>query len=73
MIAWISQIVLAFLRLFNSAVTGLPIPQDNHAIIMTRFAATLIMKMNQVINRDDILMALGDDTATLEMRVGMHR
>ena len=57
----------------HRAVTGLPNPQDNHALIMTRFAGSLIVKMNQLVNSEEILRTLGEDTAALEMRVGMHR
>lgn len=28
--------------------------------------------MNQIVNGESILLSLGDDTANLEMRVGMH-
>ncbi|CAB9501057.1 Receptor-type guanylate cyclase gcy [Seminavis robusta] len=54
------------------AVTGLPRPQEDHAVIMTKFAANCIVKMNQIINSENLLLTLGDDTSTLEMRVGMH-
>ena len=29
-------------------------------------------KMNQIVHSDEILQELGEDTALLEMRVGMH-
>ena len=60
-------------RFSDRAVTGLPVPQDNHAMIMTRFAASCIVKLNQLVNDEDILSSLGNATANLEMRVGMHR
>jgi class 3 adenylate cyclase len=39
---------------------------------MTKFAANCMAKMNQIINSENILLTLGDDTSVLEMRVGMH-
>jgi class 3 adenylate cyclase len=52
------------------AVTGLPKPQPNHAVIMVRFARDCMIKMNVVIN--DLAEQLGEDTRLLEMRVGLH-
>lgn len=54
------------------AVTGLPFPQEDHALIMCKFAASCIVKMNQLVNSENLLLTLGDDTSNLEMRVGMH-
>jgi len=54
------------------AVTGLPMPQPNHAVIMARFAASCIFKMDRLVSQNEMLLALGEDTAELRMRVGMH-
>lgn len=54
------------------AVTGLPKPQKEHAVIMTRFATDCMSKMNKLINSEEVLSKLGNDTALLSMRVGMH-
>ena len=52
------------------AVTGLPDPQANHAVIMARFASECMIKMKEVTQR--LETTLGPDTAELCMRVGMH-
>lgn len=54
------------------AVTGLPTPQERHALIMTRFAARCLTKMNEIVNSGEIRDKLGDDTSNLMLRVGMH-
>jgi class 3 adenylate cyclase len=52
------------------AVTGLPNPQEKHAILMARFAWDCMTKMNEVAKRLEV--KLGPDTADLTMRFGMH-
>ncbi|GKZ01341.1 hypothetical protein MPSEU_001085100 [Mayamaea pseudoterrestris] len=52
------------------AVTGLPDPQANHAVIMARFASECMIKIKEVTQR--LETTLGPDTAELCMRVGMH-
>lgn len=52
------------------AVTGLPDPQPNHAVIMARFATECMIKMKEVTRR--LETSLGPDTAELCMRVGLH-
>lgn len=48
------------------AVTGLPDPQDNHAVIMARFAGECLAKMNQL--TAELEASLGPDTGDLAMR-----
>ncbi|CAB9504323.1 Receptor-type guanylate cyclase gcy [Seminavis robusta] len=52
------------------AVTGLPKPQDDHAIIMCKFATDCMKQMNIV--TASLAESLGEDTAGLAMRVGLH-
>jgi class 3 adenylate cyclase len=52
------------------AVTGLPEPQDNHAIIMARFAYECLLKIDQVTK--ELEVSLGPDTGDLSMRFGLH-
>lgn len=52
------------------AVTGLPDPQPDHAVIMVKFANECMSKMNQLTT--DLASSLGEDTSNLVMRVGMH-
>jgi class 3 adenylate cyclase len=52
------------------AVTGLPEPQSNHAVIMAKFAGECLLKMNQVTR--DLEVVLGPDTGDLSMRFGVH-
>lgn len=53
------------------AVTGLPKEQPRHALIMVRFARDCLIKMNKLTRQ--LQGILGDDTANLAMRVGIHR
>jgi class 3 adenylate cyclase len=52
------------------AVTGLPKPQDDHAIIMARFAAECAFKMGRMTRR--LAVTLGADTSQLTLRFGLH-
>jgi class 3 adenylate cyclase len=52
------------------AATGLPEPQENHAIIMVRFARDCMVKVNEL--KHELVDKLGAETAELEMRVGLH-
>ena len=52
------------------AVTGLPEPQANHAVIMVRFASECLIKMGIITK--ELEVTLGPDTGDLGMRLGMH-
>ena len=52
------------------AVTGCPEIQDQHAIIMARFATDCQRKMVEVTS--SLFVTLGPDTNELSMRIGMH-
>jgi len=52
------------------AVTGLPNPQSNHAVLMVRFAAECLEAIKNVTRT--LSEKLGEDTKTLTMRVGIH-
>ncbi len=52
------------------AVTGLPNPQPEHAIIMSKFAKESMIKMAELVRRLEV--TLGPDTADLCMRYGLH-
>lgn len=56
--------------LFSVAVTGLPEPQANHAIIMARFASDCLERMNHVVK--GLETELGPGTGDLTMRFGVH-
>ena len=51
-------------------VTGIPNPQSDHAVIMVRFAKDCMVRLSQITN--DLIDTLGEDTAQLKMRVGLH-
>ncbi|CAB9510132.1 Receptor-type guanylate cyclase gcy [Seminavis robusta] len=53
------------------AITGVPKPQKDHAVIMAKFAAECMTAMNQIIH-NELIHSLGADTADLQMRVGIH-
>ena len=52
------------------AVTGLPDPQKNHAVIMARFAMECRSKMKHVTKK--LVQTLGPETEDLRMRFGLH-
>jgi len=52
------------------AVTGLPEPQEKHALTMVRFAWDCVIEMNKVTKH--LECTLGPDTAELTIRIGLH-
>jgi class 3 adenylate cyclase len=52
------------------AVAGLPNPQQDHALIMVKFAEDCIEKISQV--TATLAPTLGEDTTALMIRVGLH-
>eukprot|EP00934_Nitzschia_sp_Nitz4_P004638 Nitzschia sp. Nitz4//scaffold197_size40390//30718//39231//NITZ4_007521-RA/size40390-augustus-gene-0.11-mRNA-1//1//CDS//3329540496//4628//frame0 len=52
------------------AVTGLPDPQPDHAVRMTKFARECIQKMNDVTKKLEV--SLGPDTGDLLLRLGLN-
>ncbi|CAB9502391.1 Receptor-type guanylate cyclase gcy [Seminavis robusta] len=52
------------------AVTGLPDPREDHAVVMAIFARECLKKM-QVLTKD-LEVKLGPDTGDLSMRFGLH-
>jgi class 3 adenylate cyclase len=52
------------------AVTGLPDPRKDHAIVMARFARDCLHKMHRLTKM--LELTLGPDTADLDMRIGLH-
>lgn len=53
------------------AVTGVPEAQENHAVIMAMFARDCANEMARL-KVSDVFESLGEDTATLDMRFGLH-
>lgn len=52
------------------AVTGLPDPQGDHALIMAKFAHDCNLKMNEVTS--SLAETLGEGTQDLSLRIGLH-
>jgi hypothetical protein len=52
------------------AVTGLPEPDEDHAITMARFAYQCIIKMKTI--TEDLESVLGPGTSNLGVRIGFH-
>eukprot|EP00980_Cylindrotheca_fusiformis_P003630 scaffold814_cov100-Cylindrotheca_fusiformis.AAC.12 len=52
------------------AVTGLPEPVKDHAVIMCQFARECQIQFNELVKKLEIL--LGPDTAELGIRIGLH-
>lgn len=61
---------LTIFSVLSVAVTGLPEPQANHAVIMARFAAACLERMNHVVKT--LETELGPGTGDLTMRFGVH-
>jgi Adenylate and Guanylate cyclase catalytic domain len=52
------------------AVCGIPVPQKDHVVVMSRFARDCINKLHSVLRHLEI--ELGPDTTELGMRFGLH-
>jgi class 3 adenylate cyclase len=52
------------------AVAGLPTPRKDHALVMTRFAALCLSKMEQRVK--ELEVSLGPSTGDLRARCGVH-
>jgi class 3 adenylate cyclase len=52
------------------AVTGLPKPQERHALLMARFAWDCLLKFEELTR--ELEKTLGPDTTDLGIRFGMH-
>ena len=53
------------------AVVGLPHPNPNHAVVMVKFARDCLTKLRELVTTD-LAESLGQDTASLDIRVGLH-
>lgn len=65
---------LVCVRLFRDsyvAVTGLPNPNERHALVMARFAGACIAKFSELTKM--LEHSLGPDTGDLGMRIGLNR
>jgi len=52
------------------AVTGLPDPNKDHAVVMARFAYECILEMSELVKSLEV--SLGPGTSDLAIRVGLH-
>jgi class 3 adenylate cyclase len=52
------------------AVTGLPDPQEDHAVRMVKFARECMTKMQEITKKLEVV--LGPDTGDLYLRIGVH-
>jgi class 3 adenylate cyclase len=52
------------------AVTGVPVPQSDHAVIMAKFARDLLETLKEELKK--LEHVLGSETLHLAMRVGLH-
>jgi class 3 adenylate cyclase len=52
------------------AVTGVPVPQDDHAVIMAKFARDVLKTLKEELKK--LEHVLGSETLHLAMRVGLH-
>ena len=51
-------------------MTGLPKPQERHAVLMSRFAWDCLLKFEELTR--ELETTLGPDTTELGIRFGMH-
>lgn len=58
------------LLLLNSAVTGLPDPRPDHAVVMARFSRDILGRFHTL--SKELELTLGPDTGNLGIRIGMH-
>lgn len=57
-------------HLLSPQVTGLPEPQENHAVIMAKFARDCVEALTEIVH--SMVESLGPETADLALRVGLH-
>lgn len=53
------------------AATGLPNPQEDHAVRMVKFATDCVQKLTELL-ATELVSRLGPDTGKLCMRFGLH-
>jgi Adenylate and Guanylate cyclase catalytic domain len=53
------------------AYSGVPNPDEKHALTMVRFAQDIMSRMN-ILVQAQLASALGEDTLKLQLRVGIH-
>ena len=58
------------IHIVYSLLVGIPKPQEEHALIMTKFANDCMLKMRHAL--EDLAETLGPQTKELAMRVGLH-
>lgn len=66
----ISLFSLLFFTYVDVAATGLPIPREDHALAMVRFAQNCLIRFHDLTN--ELELSLGPGTADLGLRVGLH-
>ena len=64
------SVIFPFVSDCYVAVTGLPEPQKDHALVMARFASDCMVKMKYLVKQLEV--TLGPDTGDLSMRMGIH-
>jgi class 3 adenylate cyclase len=52
------------------AVSGLPDPRPDHAVVLCRFASDIMREMNRLASK--LETTLGPDTGDLSLRIGLH-
>ncbi|KAL7576124.1 hypothetical protein ACA910_004788 [Epithemia clementina (nom. ined.)] len=52
------------------AVSGLPDPREDHAVVMVRFARSIMQRMYSLTR--ELEVTLGPDTGDLSLRIGIH-
>ena len=52
------------------AVSGLPEPRADHAVVMGKFANDILLTMRKLTK--DLEISLGPDTGDLALRIGLH-
>ena len=52
------------------AVTGVPTPRDDHAVLLVKFARACLTRMSQIL--PTLTSSLGESTMDLAMRIGIH-
>lgn len=57
-------------HIFFPAATGIPDPQDSHAVIMSKFAQVCLFRFARLVKK--LETKLGPGTASLAMKVGLH-